>query len=435
MQSVFPGLPPVHLQLAPVATAHALHTLVPTGAVVEARVLSLSAVAARQAAYDVLLAIGSRVLKVTSARPLEVGSQIQLTSNNGSQLRILPSAATLAKHHSTAPVRNDNAAPVQHDSAAPVDKTIGAPAKNGISAPAPNSVGIPAKHDVAVQRINAHIDQALRSALPREQPVQPTLRAMQRMLNTPDRPLPESSKRLLREVFARLPNLATVQNPRRLPDALRLSGAFLENALLQLAGNNARNTLGDDLRVALLRLAANLRARVPEGNTDVRSESGGREALLLQQVQSVLARLKVQQLSTLNAHVQNQTEPAPAPRISLELPFLHGAQIESVQLTIGKEHAPPQTRKVTRQSAWTADLDFELGELGPLHVRARLQNIQLSTVFWAPQEATLALIKRNIATLHEELARHNVQLRHIAYQQGLPPVRQSHPRPLLHVAI
>jgi hypothetical protein len=402
---------------------------------VEARVLSLSVAAARQAAYDVLLSIGKRVVKVTTAQPLEAGSRIQLTSDSGLRLQILPSATAWTKNSGTEVVKNQSTVPARND-AALAAKTISAmPANQGRSVPANNAVGAPVKPAISVQQVNTHIDQAMRSALPREQPLQPTLRAMQRLLNAADRPLPEPTRQLLREVFARLPDLATVQDPQRLPDVLRHSGMFLESALLQLTGNNARNTLGDDLRVTLLRLAANLRARLPQVNAAARPEAGGREAPLLQQVQSVLARLKVHQLSSLNTRVANQAETPAAPRISLELPFLHGAQIESVQLTIGQEHAHSQAHEAPRQSAWTADLDFELGELGALHVRARLQNGQLSTVFWAPQSATLALIKRHIATLREELERHDLQLRHVAYQQGSPPIHRLHPRPLLHVAI
>lgn len=427
MQSLSPALQPAHLLLAAAPASHALHTLVPPGAVVEARVLSLSVAAARQAAYDVLLRIGNRVVKVTTAQPLEAGSRIQLTSDSGLRLLILPSATTWTKNGGAEAVKNERAVPAKNDAALTAKTVSGLPANQGRSAPVKPAVG--------AQQISTHIDKAMRSALPHEQPVQPTLRAMRQLLNAADRPLPEPTRQLLREVFARLPDLATVQDPQRLPDVLRHSGTFLESALLQLTGNNARDTLGDDLRVALLRLAANLRARLPEVNAAARPEPGGREALLLQQVQSVLARLRVHQLSSLNTHVPNQAETPAAPRISLELPFLHGAQIESVQLTIGKEHAQSPAREALRQSAWTADLDFELGELGALHVRARLQNAQLSTVFWAPQSATLALIKRNIATLREDLASHSLQLRHVAYQQGSPPTRRLHSRPLLHVAI
>ena len=60
---------------------------------------------------------------------------------------------------------------------------------------------------------------------------------------------------------------------------------------------------------------------------------------------------------------------------------------------------------------------------------------QIQTKGQECQATTLALIKRHIATLREELARHNLKLRHVAYQKGSPPARQLHPRPLLHVAI
>jgi hypothetical protein len=425
----------VHLLPAATPAVQTLQAVVPPGAVVEARVLSLSVAAAGQAAYDVLLSIGSRVLKVTTAQPLAVGAYVQLTNDRGLRLQILPSAAAWAKNSSPVAVANDSAVPTKNEGTAVAKNAGGLPATHGDRSPASSAAAAPVKHAISVQQINTQIDQAMRSALPREQPIQPTLRAMQQLLNATDRPLPETSQQLLRVVFARLPDLATVQNPQRLPEVLRHSGIFLENTLLQLAGNNARNTLGDDLRVALLRLAANLRARLPEGNAAVRAEPGGKEALLLQQVQSVLARLKVHQLSSLNTRVHNQAETPAAPRVSLELPFLHGAQIESVQLTIGRESEQSQARKAPHQSAWTADLDFELGELGALHARARLQDAQLSTTFWAPQNATLALVKRHIATLREELARHDVQLRHVVYQKGSPPARQLHPRPLLHVAI
>jgi len=438
------------VQYATVPTALVLRALVPPGAIVEARVLSQSVATVRQATYDVLLSIGSQVLKASTSQPLEVGSHVRLTSNTGLQLQIIPSAAAWAKNDKPPPVKTDSAAPVKSAPGGLLKNVLVAPAANRISTPAKNNivatantvgtragntVAAPARHGEIMQRIEGHIDQALRGALPREQPVQQALRTMQRILNTTDKPLPDATKQLLREVFARLPDLATVQDPRRLPDALRLSGIFLENALLQLAGAGANNSLGDDLRVTLLRLAANLKARLPENNAAVRPEPGDREAVMLQQVQSALARLKVHQLSTLNTRLHNQADTAAAPRLSMELPFLHGAQIESVQLTIGKEDARPEAPEVVRQPAWTADLDFELGKLGPLHVRARLQNAWVSTVFWAPRDATLVLVKSNIATLREELARHDIQLRHITYQKGLPPARQLHPRPLLHVAI
>ena len=459
MQSFIPALPPVPVQYATAPTALVLRALVPPGAIVEARVLSQSVATVRQATYDVLLSIGSQVLKVSTSQPLQAGSQVRLTSNAGLQLQVIPSAAAWAKNDNLPPVKADSATPVKADSVAaaksapggllknvvvaPAANAISTPAKNNVVATATNNVGAPAANIAAgpsrrgeiMQRIEGHIDQALRSALPREQPMQQALRTMQRILNTTDKPLPDATRQLVREVFARLPDLAAVQDPRRLPDALRLSGMFLENALVQLTGAGANSNLGDDLRVTLLRLAANLKARLPENNAVVRPGPGDREAVMLQQVQSALARLKVHQLSTLNTRLHNQPDTAAAPRLSMELPFLHGAQIESVQLTIGKEDARPEAPEAARQPAWTADLDFELGELGPLHIRARLQNAWVSTVFWAPRDATLTLVKANIATLREELARHDIQLRHITYQKGLPPARQLHPRPLIHVAI
>lgn len=408
--------PPVPLRVAAASAVATLRALVPPGAVVEAQVLRVTAAATTQAAYDVLLAIGSRTLSIVTTRPLEAGTRIRLASD-GQQLQILPPATSPARG---GPARSDLRLPP----AVQTQQPAGAPA------------AAPTRSEAARQKIAALIDSALRNALPREQPMKPILRALQQALSAPDTPLAESSKQLVREVFARLPDLAGVQDPQRLAKAMRRTGMFLEHALLQPAGSEARSVVGEDLRVALLRLAADLRARLDiAGGTAPAPSRQAAEQHLLERVESALALVKVKQLSTLNARLHSAPDAPAPPRLSLELPFLHGAQIETVQLTIGKEETRPESAQPKRDPAWTVGLDFELGELGALHVRARLQQKQLTAVFWAPRDATLSLVKRHIATLREDLARHDLSLQHIAYQQGSPPARPAHPRPLLHVAI
>lgn len=423
-----PALAPTYLQLAAAPATLAASALVPRGAVVEARVLSLTPAAAVQAAYEVLLAIGGRTLKAVSRQPLPVGASIQVTSDDGQRLRLLPAATAPA---SPVPAQ----APAQTPVRLPVaDKAVLQPPITGAAYPPPKDAARVSAEFAGTARIDAQIDQALRTALPREQPLKPVLRTLHQILNAPATPLRDTTAQLVRDVLARLPDLATLQNPQRLPDALRLSGVFLENTLRQLIGNPVRTVPGDDLRVRLLRLAANLRAQLPADGLPARSEAIGGDTRLLELVQSALAHLKVNQLSTLNARVHNQPD-APAARAALELPFLHSGQIESVTLSIGRDAESRERGQAPRQAAWTADLDFELGELGALHVRARLQAGQLSATFWAPRSSTLALVKRHVASLRDELARHDLRLQQVAYHQGSPPNPQPYPRPLLHVAI
>lgn len=113
------------------------------------------------------------------------------------------------------------------------------------------------------------VNQAVRDALPRQQPLAPLLGMLARI--GAGGQLPPEIARLAQELMARLPNPASVGNPTGLRQALRDSGLFLEAKLARAAppqtaaapGGNPASAkaaeLSGDLKANLLRLVQALR--------------------------------------------------------------------------------------------------------------------------------------------------------------------------------
>ena len=116
------------------------------------------------------------------------------------------------------------------------------------------------------------LGRALRSILPRQEPLARLTAALGRLGG--DASLPEAASEPVQRLRAELPTLERVANPETLKRAVLDSGLFTENKL----AHQSANTLGSDLKVALLRVAAALRAAARETPEQADKQAGRRGA-------------------------------------------------------------------------------------------------------------------------------------------------------------
>ncbi len=371
------------------------------GAELPAQVLSVKALPGGRPDYEVLLSLVGQRVSARTTEALVAGTTVRLRVTGENRLQLL--------------------------------------------APAPPPAG-------ARQAAEAHVEQlldtALRNALPRQQPLQPALRALRETLMPPapganpgpataPPAAPEGPARIaIEKLFEQLPRLGDLRDPTRLASAIGRSGLFLEHSLAR-GGATAADAGQSDLKALLLRAAERLRSGTRAGGA-----AGGTEPLpgdelqgdTTRRLQALLARVQGQQLTNLSAQLGNAGEPPAPARLTLELPFLDGARIESLALAVSRE-SPAPGRRAAAEPVWSVALDFDLGELGALHVQAWLRDRQLSTVFWAAHEATLGLVQQHVGALREQLAAHDIQLEQPACHHGMPPrAATGHPRALIDVA-
>lgn len=277
--------------------------------------------------------------------------------------------------------------------------------------------------------------------------------------------LPAKILTLTKEIFQALPDRKAISTPEGLQQAINNSGLFMESKLAAIL--QAPNTLGaqsdivtgertllaSDFKSGLARLFASLitllqttttqpgmQSPIPnktslfeqfdlfkilkhflqlntEGtkNQQLDQSSFIRAVIkLLQQVESGLARVQLNQVNSL------PTEDRPQTSLALELPIRHGEQTEIIELRIQRD-SENESGDPDKPDQWSATLLLDLEKLGPIRVRVTVYGKTVSTTFWAEHQPTVALFNQHMDVLRSNLGEAGLNVGNLQCNPGVPP--------------
>ena len=299
---------------------------------------------------------------------------------------------------------------------------------------------------------------ALRNALPRQRPLSHLFSQLAQFLTRPGNASPMVLE-MARNLIGRLPDYRQLGSTDGLRRTLRNSGLLLESRLASNSG--AQADLTQDLKANLLRLIDALRnlaatitpTRARPGSRLSRSspaaqssastlttksdsaptqgilggqvrEPAGRVLLaaaglqplpsldLVEHAESALARMRLNQLSSLN-----QDRPL-SPEWLVELPVRRGEQIDTWQLHLRRDGTGEQGNNKPADGRWSAVLQFVLPNLGSMEVRVKLAGETVSTVFVAETKATVPVVEKHLPHLRCRLEALGLEVMHLGCHQG-----------------
>lgn len=135
---------------------------------------------------------------------------------------------------------------------------------------------------------------------------------------------------------------------------------------------------------------------------------------LLQQVDSSLARLQLNQLAA------QPVEGEPRQMWLLELPLRREQGADLLHLRIEREPDPEQGSGAGTKTGWTVKLAFDLEGLGPVHARVGLHHGLVSTAFWSESRVTHGLFQQHLGALRRQLTEAGLDVGAMSCQVGQP---------------
>lgn len=374
--------------------------------------------------FDIQLKLSTgQTLNIQAPKNLEIGSQVHLNSGaKGVELRVLtPEISQLLS-------LNNLAAPVLTSSATA------------------NTNAEP----VSLQSLLASASAQLRLALPRQLPLATALNNLSQLqkqlpanptntatVNNPATPNTTTTtatvsspanqqfnnqvNQILSTIMRLVPQGQQPPSAASLQQFLPLSGLLLEANLLR---GGANSSLNQDLKL-LLQQASNL---LRQGN-GTNSATNNRQQVLqniAQQVQASLARIQVQQNSSLQANIASHERGQPAQVLQLDLPYVVKGEWFEAQLEIRrwleeKEAEEALEEHLRRTRSWEVKLSFNLEEWGKIHTLLRLKNEELKADIWVEEKGSLSYIKDKAQVLAARLRRVGADVEEVYCHLGSPP--------------
>ena len=321
-------------------------------------------------------------------------------------------------------------------------------------------------------KINANhpvIVQGIRQALPQQQPLQNLLPLIQHIVQQPSQNISQQLLQNLKTLLQQFPTSQQAAQPKSLQQAINSNGIFFEakiaQQLIKNHSTNSNNTTRSDITVnnlfnrdlkGMLQLLA---TQVAKSSVNTTGTEDGKQALtygstaplplnaeilvsnnnnkasaergidvLLKQLSSQLlaslARTQLNQLETLAARSANTPDnQGPINSWTLELPIIHGKNIDNLELRIDQHlienEEPDDTAEGKKQ--WTVMLAFDLHALGKMNVQLNIIEKSVSATVWSQLENTHREVKQQVNKLSNSLEKIGVRVKHVDCQLGLPP--------------
>ncbi|MEN8803537.1 MAG: flagellar hook-length control protein FliK [Thiogranum sp.] len=137
---------------------------------------------------------------------------------------------------------------------------------------------------------------------------------------------------------------------------------------------------------------------------------------LLHQAEAALARIQLHQLAALPREGERGLL-----EWLLEVPIRRGEDIDlwSMRVFAEQQQQQPETRQQVPN--WSVQLAFDLPGLGPMQAQVQLAGEQVSTRFWAEQQATLPLLREHMHELRQALSEAGLDVGQLECQPGPRP--------------
>ena len=282
---------------------------------------------------------------------------------------------------------------------------------------------------------------ALKSLLPRQQPLPQLLKALTRIVSATTRePLPASVRQQAETTLRQTLSSSDPGFKAQLQKALVNSGLLTEAKLLQGKSNPA------DFKLNLTRLFRLIHQLVPEqqlpkilgeGKTTTGTAPKNNlanhlsDATLrmlvdyLKQIDGGIARIQTHQLSSL------PQEDTTRQMWQFELPIRNGQEMDLFHFRINRDGHGQQEQGETH---WRLTLHINLSGLGPMRIELRLQGEAISTVIWSEKKETNALVCHHLDQLRNGYERSGLDVKKLDAFLGRIEKQDTIPieRPLLH---
>jgi hypothetical protein len=250
---------------------------------------------------------------------------------------------------------------------------------------------------------------ALKSLLPRQQPLPQVFKALTQVMQTPTKAninIPPAVRAEASAILSQTPRVSDPLFRENIKSAISNSGLVTETKLLrQLTANPA------DLKLNLVRMYETVRQLLPAPLSQLLLSNGkpmsqiqqpGTNAVadnsvklligLLKSLDGGIARIQTHQLNSL-------PQEDPLRQIwQFELPIRNGDDIDLFHFRIGRE---TDAKSETDEHPWTLTLQMNLSTLGPMRVQIRLVGESVSTIIWSESSATDTLVKEHIDRLRK----------------------------------
>ncbi len=139
------------------------------------------------------------------------------------------------------------------------------------------------------------------------------------------------------------------------------------------------------------------------------------QARLMEQVESSLSRIVVNQLQTRESSEQSF--------INFEFPFRNNDQSEVLQLKIREERQEKEAQK--GHKIWTVNLAFHLQSLGNIRIYITLDDNDLAIQFWTEEKSSQQLFSQYFHLLSERLNNAGFTLSQLVAFHGMPEEAQQ----------
>lgn len=293
----------------------------------------------------------------------------------------------------------------------------------------------------------AVLHQALRQALPRQQPLAPAIQAFVRAVA--DSRLPPSVRALAAQLTAQVLEPRRLATADGLRQAVERSGIFLEARLAASvppttapalpssvvkapplpagAPPAGHESVASDLKGLLLRLLHLLRAPTPaRPDKDAADpDHAATETLraLTRHAEGALARIELHQLRALPESGERE------PSFVLELPFRQGEQLETLMLRIRRE--PEADGEPEARAPWTITLELGDGKSGPLRAVIAWSGEAVSTRFFAARSELAERIGTSLGLLDTRLRAAGLEVGTLEAHTGQATSEERLPQGLL----
>lgn len=145
-------------------------------------------------------------------------------------------------------------------------------------------------------------------------------------------------------------------------------------------------------------------------------------------IESALSRVVLHQIAT----VENLNDGRNM--WHLEIPILNKNDINTLALTIEKEHAQKDSGE---EKTWNINLALDLPHLGSLQIKITLHNHAISSTFWSESSATQAVIDNQLEHLRSRLSKQGINSINMVSVNGSQTAPESTKRstPLLDIQV
>lgn len=281
--------------------------------------------------------------------------------------------------------------------------------------------------------------------------ITPLLKVLRKIEYNPQ--LPVSVKKSIHQLLQSLPSKNTLSNHKGIMEAISKSGTVTESSLKNLISNTANSTaatttlLTGDLKLNLLQLLQTLLGIKGIDHPQLLSPQKITEQLIqmprlgpfvlakrlsaitkqpdislkliaeiIRQIESVISRIQLHQLTSLPAADSSESNVW-----LFEIPLREKDQDTVLKLRLLKEEATDENKK----HRWEIDLAMDLKSIGPLHIKLRLQGKQIQTTLWSESISSADLFNANLGLLNMAYEKCGLVVDQTVCFHGTPPTQNN----------